>query len=57
METKTVSNGEVQPCCQDLSNRKVLESSMSKTVEQCKICGRKHYEFAVDPIRVGVKLS
>ena len=57
METKTISNGEVMECCKNLENRRVLESTLSKTVEQCKVCGRKHYEFTVDPLRMQVKFS
>lgn len=44
-------------CCKDATNRQVIESTMTKTVEQCKVCGCKHYEFTVDPIKLGVKVA
>lgn len=56
MEPKIIVNGAVQSCCEEQANLKVIESSLSKTVQQCAVCGRKHYEFVADPLRLNVKL-
>lgn len=49
-------------CCQNKANRVAIEKRTMDagknpndlTVEQCKVCGRKHYELSVDPIELGL---
>lgn len=45
----------MEPCCQQPENREVVEHRDKIIVQQCKVCGRKHYELMVDPVQVGVK--
>jgi hypothetical protein len=42
-------------CCEQPENLKVIESTLSKTVQQCTVCGRKHYEFVADPLHLNLK--
>ncbi len=61
-------NPNINACCADRANlevkdgpRKVLGTHMgipskaTATLRVCKVCGRKHHELNVDPVRIGVK--
>jgi uncharacterized coiled-coil DUF342 family protein len=45
----------LRECCRDAANRQLVEKRDSITVEQCKVCGRRHHTIEADPIEVGVK--
>ena len=63
MQTQTMSNGTVEACCLDRGNRvtvplprAVIDSAKGGVPgkEQCRVCGRHHYTFAVDPVQFGM---
>ena len=39
----------MKPCCQEQANRVVVEQRGEATIEQCKVCGCKHYEMRAEP--------
>lgn len=46
-------------CCEDPSNRsepRKVEGKEDLTVAVCK-CGRRHFELAVDPAKLGLKFT
>lgn len=61
MESQTVVNGQVQPCCQIPGNLVVIEQRRVENgavvVRQCAICKRKHYELETDPIEIRSELK
>ena len=50
----------MEACCQDRGNREVAEDKrelrdgvlLGMLIERCKVCGRRHYEFSVEPGRM-----
>ena len=47
----------MEACCENRENRLVLEKAKDRVVEQCSVCGRKHYEVTVDPIDFNVLME
>lgn len=53
----------METCCQDRGNRVVAEDKrelkdgvlLGMLIEKCIVCGRKHYEFSVEPGRIFAK--
>jgi len=41
-------------CCQQKENLKVIEKTVDKEVKQCQVCGCRHFELSVDPVKIGV---
>jgi len=48
----------MEPCCENLENRSEPETpnpaQPDLTLTRCKVCGRRHFELAVDPAHLGV---
>lgn len=42
-------------CCNDPDNLEQLQDDHNLVIVECRVCGRKHYEFTVDPGELGVK--
>lgn len=47
----------MKPCCENHENREVIEKRDDLCVEQCKVCGAKHYVLSVDPIVIVAEAS
>jgi hypothetical protein len=48
----------VKDCCKDPANRTEAEQLPNgATLQKCTVCGCRHFELAVDPVQVGVKLD
>lgn len=43
-------------CCKVDGNLKIIESTMTKTVYQCTVCEKRHFEFAVSAGQVYGKM-
>lgn len=50
----------MEPCCQDernLGEPEATEQREDLVVRVCKVCERRHFELAVDPVKVGVHVA
>jgi hypothetical protein len=54
-ETVTTVKGVLRVCCADPTNLIAEPQASDLLVRTCRVCGRHHYEFGVDPGRLGVK--
>lgn len=45
----------MERCCQQPENRETVDQKDGLTVQKCVVCGRKHYELTVDPVKVGLR--
>lgn len=56
---KTITNGVVKACCQDLGNLKTLDEECRNglTVKQCQVCGCRHRRLMVEPGVIGMRLQ
>lgn len=43
-------------CCRVEENLEVREQSQDRVLRVCRVCGRRHFEMSVDPIKVGLKI-
>lgn len=47
-------------CCADLDNREAPESPEGAPegayFTRCKVCGCRHFEIEVDPVKLGLKI-
>ena len=43
----------MEPCCEKPDNRETVEQRDDLTVQKCKVCGRRHFELTIDPVKVG----
>ena len=44
-----------KPCCQDKKNLELKHhDALKEVLQQCKICGAKHYTLTADPIDFSV---
>ena len=48
----------VNKCC-DKPENLVFDEARQRDliVRKCKVCGRRHYELSLDPVRLGLKLG
>lgn len=51
--------GILRPCCGDGRNlavveRRPLDGKSFAVVRRCRLCGRRHHELNVEPIRFGI---
>jgi hypothetical protein len=47
----------MKECCQKQENRVVVELRNGMNVEQCKVCGCKHYEMHAEPGKIFAKVE
>jgi hypothetical protein len=49
----------MEACCEKPENRSVSSPTERPdlTVTTCLVCGRRHFELAVDPAVIGVKIG
>ncbi len=50
----------MEPCCEDPENRtepEPVDDRKDLTLTRCKVCGRRHFELAVDPGEIGLKIG
>lgn len=40
-------------CCEDKTNRELVEKADGKIVERCIVCGRKHIRLSFQAFRMG----
>jgi hypothetical protein len=55
-ETVTTTKGVLRVCCADERNLIAQPQSSDLMVRTCRECGRNHYEFGVDPVKVGLRV-
>lgn len=56
MSDKVVTvKGVLRVCCADERNLVAQPQTSDLLVRTCRECGRNHYEFGVDPGRMGVR--
>jgi hypothetical protein len=53
----TTVNGVLRVCCSLPENLIAQPQSSDLMVRTCRVCGRNHYEMAVDPVSVGVRMT
>ena len=47
---------ELRECCADSANRdEQPQERPDLSVQVCRVCGRRHFELTVDPIRIAVR--
>lgn len=54
-------------CCNDIDNLELVlnvverpedaDTLVRRTIKRCKVCGRNHYEFEVEPVQVGLEVK
>ena len=47
----------MRDCCKEETNLKAKQERSDLVVKTCKICGAKHRELTVDPLKIGVKFQ
>jgi hypothetical protein len=52
---QNIINGVVKDCCKDTDNLELTRLNQDEVVNVCKVCGCRHFELTVDPIRLGIK--
>jgi hypothetical protein len=44
-----------KPCCEKEENLESKQDRPDLVIKTCKVCGCRHFELSVDPIRMGIK--
>jgi hypothetical protein len=50
----------MESCCEDernLGEPEQVEEREDLVVRVCQVCGRRHFEMTVDPVKVGVHVA
>jgi hypothetical protein len=48
---------QVNDCCKQPHNLIAKKERQDLVIRVCSVCGRRHFELTVDPIKLGIKLA